>query len=112
MQEGALSLMQMAKTAGAINLHRKKFPFFVILTNPTTGGVTASFASLGDVILAEPHALIGFAGQRVIRQTTNSEPPPDFQSAEYLLHHGFIDRIVPRKNLRRELATLLKIFQK
>ena len=111
MQEGALSLMQMAKTSGAIMRHRKNYPFIVILTNPTTGGVTASFASLGDVILSEPHALIGFAGQRVIRQTTQTELPPGFQTAEYLLEHGFIDRIVERKNLPGELSTLLKIFK-
>lgn len=112
MQEGTLSLMQMAKTAGALNLYRKEHPFIVILTNPTTGGVTASFASLGDIILAEPRALVGFAGQRVIRQTTNSELPDGFQTSEYLLEHGFIDRIVERKKLREEVSRLLSIFKK
>ncbi len=108
MQEGILSLMQMAKTSAAIMRHDEAgLPLIVILTNPTTGGVTASFASLGDVILAEPKALIGFAGPRVIKQTTQADLPEGFQSAEFLLKHGFIDRIVERKNLRCELALLL-----
>jgi acetyl-CoA carboxylase carboxyl transferase subunit beta len=83
-------------------------PLIVILTNPTTGGVTASFASLGDIILAEPKALIGFAGPRVIKQTTQTDLPEGFQSSEFLLKHGFIDRIVERKDLRQELALLFK----
>ncbi|MFA6930589.1 MAG: acetyl-CoA carboxylase, carboxyltransferase subunit beta [Lentisphaeria bacterium] len=109
MQEGILSLMQMAKTSAAIMRHDEAgLPLIIILTNPTTGGVTASFASLGDVILAEPKALVGFAGPRVIKQTTQAEFPEGFQSAEFLLKHGFIDRIVERKNLRSELAQLLR----
>jgi acetyl-CoA carboxylase carboxyl transferase subunit beta len=108
MQEGILSLMQMAKTSAAIMRHDEAgLPLIIILTNPTTGGVTASFASLGDVILAEPKALIGFAGPRVIKQTTQADLPDGFQTAEFLLKHGFIDRIVERKNLRNELAFLL-----
>jgi acetyl-CoA carboxylase carboxyl transferase subunit beta len=108
MQEGALSLMQMAKTSGALMRHDEAgLPYIAILTHPTTGGVTASFASLGDVILAEPKALIGFAGPRVIKETTRSELPPGFQSAEFLLDHGLIDRVVPRGKLRAELAQLL-----
>lgn len=111
MQEGILSLMQMAKTSAAIMRHNEAgLPLIVIITNPTTGGITASFASLGDIILAEPKALIGFAGPRVIKQTTNSDLPEGFQSAEFLLKHGFIDRIVERKNLKRELTLLLKFF--
>jgi acetyl-CoA carboxylase carboxyl transferase subunit beta len=113
MQEGALSLMQMAKTAGAIERHDEEgLPLFIILTNPTTGGVTASFASLGDVILSEPQALVGFAGPRVVEQTTRQKLPEDFQKAEYLLQHGFIDAIVERKNLRDALDRLLETFQK
>ena len=109
MQEGILSLMQMAKTSAAIMRHDEAgLPLIIILTNPTTGGVTASFASLGDIILAEPKALIGFAGPRVIKQTTQAELPEGFQSAEFLLKHGFIDRIVERKNLRSELNILLR----
>jgi acetyl-CoA carboxylase carboxyl transferase subunit beta len=100
--------MQMAKTSAAIMRHDEAgLPLIIILTNPTTGGVTASFASLGDVILAEPKALIGFAGPRVIKQTTQADLPDGFQTAEFLLKHGFIDRIVERKNLRNELAFLL-----
>lgn len=113
MQEGALSLMQMAKTAGAIMRHDEEgLPLFIILTNPTTGGVTASFASLGDVILAEPQALVGFAGQRVIEQTTHEKLPEGFQRAEYLLKHGFIDAIVERKDLRATLSRLLRDFER
>lgn len=109
MQEGILSLMQMAKTSAAIMRHDEAgLPLIIILTNPTTGGVTASFASLGDIILAEPKALVGFAGPRVIKQTTQAELPEGFQSAEFLLKHGFIDRIVERKNLRSELNILLR----
>lgn len=108
MQEGILSLMQMPKTCGALaRLAEKKLPYIVIMTNPTYGGVTASFASLGDVILAEPGAMIGFAGPRVIQETTNSKLPEGFQTAEFLLEKGLIDRVVERKNLRRELLLLL-----
>jgi len=109
MQEGILSLMQMGKTSGAaMRMDEAGLPLIVILTNPTTGGVTASFASLGDIILAEPKALIGFAGPRVIKQTTQTDLPEGFQSSEFLLKHGFIDRIVERKDLRQELALLFK----
>lgn len=111
MQEGMLSLMQMAKTSGALAWHAAAgLPYIVVMTHPTTAGVTASFASLGDVIIAEPRALVGFAGPRVIKQTTQSELPPGFQSAEFLLKHGFIDRVVPRWELRRELSLLLEYF--
>ncbi len=109
MQEGVLSLMQMAKTCAALARLREeaRMPYLSVLTHPTTGGVAASFAMLGDVILAEPGALIGFAGPRVIRETIGEELPEGFQTAEYLLEHGMIDRIVPRRDLRRTLARLL-----
>ena len=111
MYEGMLSLMQMAKTSGALAKHKEaKLPYFVILTHPTTAGVTASFASLGDLILAEPGALVGFAGPRVIEQTTQSKLPPGFQSSEFLLEKGFIDRIIPRHDLAKELVLFLKYF--
>ena len=113
MQEGILSLMQMAKTSGALARHReKKLGYIVIMTNPTYGGVSASFATLGDVILAEPGAMIGFAGPRVVQETTKSVLPDGFQTADFLLAHGLIDRVVERKNLRKELAFLLEIFHK
>jgi acetyl-CoA carboxylase carboxyl transferase subunit beta len=113
MQEGILSLMQMAKTSGALARHREaKLGYIVIMTNPTYGGVTASFATVGDVILAEPGAMIGFAGPRVIQETTNSKLPEGFQTAEFLLEKGLVDRVVERKNLRKELAFLLEIFKK
>ena len=110
MQEGALSLMQMAKTAAAIGRLRDvaSAPYISVLTNPTTGGVTASFAALGDIIVAEPKALIGFAGPRVIQTTLRTDLPKGFQTAEFLLEHGFIDRIIPRDNLRDELARILE----
>lgn len=108
MQEGILSLMQMAKTSAAVGrLRQAKVPYVSILTDPTYGGVTASIASLGDVILAEPKALIGFAGPRVIEQTIKQQLPPGFQRAEFLLEHGLIDRIVERKKMKQTLATLL-----
>jgi acetyl-CoA carboxylase carboxyl transferase subunit beta len=111
MQEGILSLMQMAKTCAELaRLHEAGLPFISILADPTTGGVSASFASLGDVILAEPNALIGFAGPRVIKETIRQDLPPGFQRAEFLLAHGFVDRIVPRSQLRQVLATLLRHF--
>ncbi|MBT3379669.1 MAG: acetyl-CoA carboxylase carboxyltransferase subunit beta [Lentisphaerae bacterium] len=111
MQEGMLSLMQMAKTSGALARHADAgLPYIVILTHPTTAGVTASYASLGDVIVAEPHALVGFAGARVIKNTTQSELPPGFQTAEFLMERGFIDRVIPRADLRRELSLLLEYF--
>ncbi|MCI5778256.1 MAG: acetyl-CoA carboxylase, carboxyltransferase subunit beta [Lentisphaeria bacterium] len=113
MQEGILSLMQMAKTSGALARHRARgLGYIVIMTNPTYGGVSASFATLGDVILAEPGAMIGFAGPRVVQETTKSVLPDGFQTAEFLLAHGLIDRVVERKNLRKELTFLLEIFQK
>ena len=111
MQEGILSLMQMAKTSAALaRLAEVGQPHISILTHPTTGGVTASFASLGDVILAEPKALIGFAGPRVIRETINQELPEGFQRAEFLEQHGFVDRVVPRPEMRETIATLLQFF--
>jgi acetyl-CoA carboxylase carboxyl transferase subunit beta len=113
MQEGILSLMQMAKTCGALSRHAEaKLPYFAILTNPTYGGVTASFAAVGDVILAEPNAMIGFAGPRVIQETTNAKLPEGFQTAEFLLEKGLIDRVVERKNLKKELGLLLEFFKK
>jgi len=108
MQEGALSLMQMAKSCAALaRLQESGQPYISILTHPTTGGVAASFAMLGDVILAEPNALIGFAGPRVIEQTIGETLPEGFQTTEYLLDHGMIDRVVPRAELRATLSTLL-----
>ena len=110
MQEGMVSLMQMAKTSQALKRHDEAGLLYItVLTDPTTGGVTASFAMQGDIILAEPGALIGFAGRRVVEQTTKSALPDNFQSAEFLLEHGFVDNIIPRENLRETLATLLKI---
>jgi acetyl-CoA carboxylase carboxyl transferase subunit beta len=108
MQEGILSLMQMAKTSAALGrLAAARLPFISVLTNPTTGGVSASYATLGDVIIAEPGALIGFAGPRVIKETTRQTLPPGFQSAEFLLQHGLIDFIVPRTELREKLHEVL-----
>ncbi len=108
MQEGLLSLMQMPRTTVAIELLREAgLPYIVVLTDPTTGGVTASYAMLGDVQIAEPGALIGFAGQRVIEQTIREKLPDGFQRAEYLLEHGMIDMVVPRADLRATLARLL-----
>ena len=113
MQEGILSLMQMAKTAAALERFSQKGGLYIsVLTHPTTGGVTASFASLGDVMLAEPGALIGFAGPRVIQQTIGEKLPEGFQSAEYLLEHGFLDAIVPRPRLRETLIQLLTLHGK
>jgi acetyl-CoA carboxylase carboxyl transferase subunit beta len=106
--EGMLSLMQMAKTSAALARHAQlRLPYFVVLTNPTTAGVMASFASLGDVILAEPKCMIGFAGPRVIRETTHQDLPPGFQTAEFLQRHGFIDLIVRRPDLRTTLTRLV-----
>ncbi len=111
MQEGMLSLMQMAKTAAAIGrLAEAKIPYISILADPTFGGVTASFAMLGDVILAEPKALIGFAGPRVIEQTIKQQLPQEFQRAEFLLEHGMIDLIVPRKRLKETVSSLIEFF--
>lgn len=111
MYEGVLSLMQMAKASAAIaRFHKKGLPFISVLTNPTMGGVMASYASLGDVILAEPGALIGFAGPRVIEQTIRQKLPHDFQTSEFLLEHGMIDQVVSRKDLKRNLKILLDYF--
>lgn len=111
MQEGIFSLMQMAKTCGALALHKEAgLPYIALLANPTYGGVTASFATVADVILAEPGAMIGFAGPRVIQETTNSKLPDGFQTAEFLLEKGLIDRVVERKNIRREIGLLLEYF--
>lgn len=108
MQEGIISLMQMAKTASALTkLDEAGLLYISVLTDPTYGGVTASFASLGDIILAEPHAMIGFAGQRVIKQTIGEELPEGFQTAEFLLEHGFIDKIVERKDLKDTIYDLI-----
>jgi acetyl-CoA carboxylase carboxyl transferase subunit beta len=108
MYEGAFSLMQLAKTCGALAIHaRAKLPYISVLTNPTTGGVTASYATVGDLILAEPGAMIGFAGPRVIKDTTQAELPPGFQTAEFLLEHGLIDAIVPRKEMKKRLVEYL-----
>ncbi len=110
MQEGIVSLMQMAKTSAAVARHNQKGLLYItVLTDPTTGGVTASFASLGDIILAEPKVLVGFAGRRVIEGTIKQRLPDDFQSAEFLLEHGFIDMIVSRNNLRRTVSKLLRL---
>ncbi len=110
MQEGIMSLMQMAKTSGAVKLHSDKGLLYItVLTDPTTGGVTASFAMEGDIILSEPHALIGFAGPRVIEQTIRQKLPKDFQSAEFLLEKGFVDAVVERKDMKDTLAKLLKL---
>ena len=112
MQEGMLSLMQMAKTSAALEQHRaNRLLYIPVLTHPTTGGVTASFAMLGDIILAEPKATIGFAGRRVVEQTIREKLPDDFQTAEYLLSHGFVDAIVPRTELKATLSQLIKLHQ-
>ncbi len=111
MQEGLFSLMQMAKTSGAVKRHSDAGLFYlVLLTDPTTGGVTASFAMEGDVILAEPGATVGFAGARVIEQTTRKALPKGFQTAEFLLSHGFVDAIVPRSRQKSTIAHLLKLY--
>lgn len=113
MQESILSLMQMAKTSAALaKLKRAGIPFVSLLTDPTTGGVTASFAMLGDVNIAEPKALIGFAGPRVIEQTIRQKLPEGFQRAEYLLDHGMIDAIIPRTEMRIKLASILKMLHR
>ena len=108
MYEGMLSLMQMAKTSGALARHAEAcLPYIAVLTNPTTAGVMASFATLGDIALAEPKAMIGFAGPRVIRETTHQELPSGFQTSEFLLEHGLIDEIVPRSKMRETLITII-----
>jgi acetyl-CoA carboxylase carboxyl transferase subunit beta len=111
MYEGMFSLMQMAKTSGALAYHAKaRLPYISVLTHPTTAGVMASYASLGDLIIAEPGAMIGFAGPRVIKDTTQAELPPGFQTAEFLLDHGLIDAIIPRKEMKSQLVTYLDFF--
>lgn len=109
MHEGILSLMQMAKTCGALARHGEaNLPYVSVLTHPTTGGVTASFATVGDLILAEPKCMIGFAGPRVVKETTHSDLPPGFQTAEFMMEHGLVDMIVPREKMRETLAKVLK----
>jgi len=111
MQEGIISLMQMAKTCAAIaRLHQARIPYISVLTHPTTGGVSASYAMVGDVNIAEPGVLIGFAGRRVIEQTIKEKLPPGFQTAEYLLEHGFIDMIVTRREMKDTLYRILKYW--
>jgi acetyl-CoA carboxylase carboxyl transferase subunit beta len=113
MQESTYSLLQMSKTSAALNrLHHKRLPFISILTDPTMGGVSASFAMLGDIIMAEPGALIGFAGQRVIKQTVGVDLPEGFQRSEFLLEHGLIDMIVNREEMHETLMGLFKLFNK
>lgn len=113
MQEGIISLMQMAKTSAAIaKLNEQGLLYISVLTDPTTGGVTASFASLGDIILAEPEALIGFAGPRVIEQTIGQKLPEGFQKSEFLLEHGFIDKIVERKDMKETISKIIKMHKK
>jgi len=113
MQEGILSLMQMAKTSAALGrLKEKGLPYISILTDPTTGGVSASFAMLGDIILAEPRAIIGFAGAVVIEQTIKQKLPEGFQRSEYLLDHGMVDRIVDRKEMKGTLSKILELLRK
>jgi acetyl-CoA carboxylase carboxyl transferase subunit beta len=112
MMEGALSLMQMAKTSARLaQLADAKIPFISILTDPTTGGTTASYAMLGDIIVAEPNALIGFAGPRVIKQTIGRDLPAGFQKSEFLLEHGFVDIISHRKELKQNITNILEFLQ-
>ena len=111
MHEGAISLMQMAKTTvSVLELEEAKIPYITVLTDPTMGGVMASFASLGDILIAEPYALLGFAGPRVIRDTIKQELPKGFQRSEFLLEHGLLDKIVPRKELKNTLSKILDIL--
>jgi len=113
MQESILSLMQMAKTSAVLaKLKAAGIPFISVLTDPTTGGVTASFAMLGDLNIAEPKALIGFAGPRVIEQTIRQKLPEGFQRSEYLLEHGMVDMIIPRQEMKSRLAQVLRVFTK
>src|SRR5439155_21925746 len=109
-QEGILSLMQMAKTSAALaDLAEARLPHISVLADPCTGGVTASYATSADVVIAEPGALIGFAGPRVIEQTIKQKLPPDFQTAEFLMKHGMVDIISPRRELRSNISTLLRL---
>lgn len=112
MMEAAFSLMQMAKTSAKLSqLAKNKIPYFSLLTDPTTGGVTASYAMLGDFNIAEPNSLIGFAGPRVVKETIGKDLPKGFQTAEFVLEHGFLDKIVPRTELKEKLGTLLKMLK-
>jgi acetyl-CoA carboxylase carboxyl transferase subunit beta len=112
MMEAAFSLMQMAKTSAKLSiLAEEKIPYISLLTDPTTGGVTASYAMLGDLNISEPGALIGFAGPRVIKETIKKDLPPGFQTAEFLLEHGFLDKIVHRKEMKKSIAQLLRLFK-
>ena len=109
MHESSIALMQMSRTALAVNeLKKKNIPFIVILTNPTTGGVTASWAMLGDILISEPKSVIGFAGRRVIQDTVRETLPDDFQTAEYLKSHGMIDIVVPRSEQKTKISKILK----
>jgi acetyl-CoA carboxylase carboxyl transferase subunit beta len=111
MQESTFSLMQMSKTSAALHrLHEKGLPFISVLTDPTMGGVSASFAMLGDIIMAEPNALIGFAGQRVIKQTIGADLPEGFQRSEFLLEHGLIDMVVDRNDMKHSIGNFLRLF--
>jgi acetyl-CoA carboxylase carboxyl transferase subunit beta len=113
MMEGALSLMQMAKSSAKLNLLAKaKLPYISLLTNPTTGGVTASYAMLGDLNIAEPNALIGFAGPRVVKETIKKDLPPGFQTSEFVLETGFLDKIVHRKDLKSFLHASISMLMK
>ena len=113
MQEGIVSLMQLPKTVAAVNmLDQNKIPYVSVLTHPTTGGVSASFAMLGDIIIAEKGSMIGFAGKRVIEETIKEQLPEDFQTAEYLLEHGMIDMVVQRKELNQTLSKVLSFVKK
>ena len=113
MHEGILSLMQMAKTSGALARHAEaQLPYISVLTHPTTGGVTASFATLGDLIVAEPKCMIGFAGPRVVKETTHADLPPGFQTAEFMMEHGLVDMIIDRKDMRPKLAQVLRYMAK
>jgi acetyl-CoA carboxylase carboxyl transferase subunit beta len=113
MHEGILSLMQMAKTcAGVARLNEKKIPYISVLTDPTTGGVSASYAMVGDINIAEPGALIGFAGRRVIEQTIKQKLPDSFQTAEFVLEHGFLDMVIQRKNLKETLHKILSYYNR
>ena len=113
MMEAAFSLMQMAKTSAKLSqLAQKKIPYISLLTDPTTGGVTASYAMLGDLNISEPGSLIGFAGPRVVKETIGKDLPKGFQTAEFVLEHGFLDKIVSRNDLKDTIGNLLKFFKK
>ena len=112
MMESAFSLMQLAKTSGKLSqLSDARIPYISLCTDPTYGGTTASFAMLGDINIGEPGAMIGFAGPRVIKETIKKDLPPGFQSSEFLMDHGFLDIIIPRKELKEKIATLLTLFE-